>query len=162
MLLLRILPKSVPSRKWVKGRILQNFPCTFDQVFTNFSLKLSVFKRLGNVRARSPIKLRVWARTQHGKKRLRTENQFAYLRKNINQGVAARTRASLCRNKKKLVKEENSKLRFVPNQNSKWFERDRVIENPNKIQRVQVSQRYLYDSYTRLMLAQNKSKVCQL
>ena len=143
MLLLRILPKSVPSRKWVKGRILQNFPCTFDQVFTNFSLKLSVFKRLGNVRARSPIKLRVWARTQHGKKRLRTENQFAYLRKNINQGVAARTRASLCRNKKKLVKEENSKFRFVPNQNSKWFEREsvltRVIENPNTIQRVQVS-----------------------
>ena len=64
MLLIRILPKSVPSRKWVKGRILQDFPCTFDQVFTNSSLKLSVFKRL----ARSPIKLRVRARTQHGKR----------------------------------------------------------------------------------------------
>ena len=45
------------SRKWVKGRILQDFSCTFDQVLTNFLLKCCTVI----------IKLRVRASTQHSK-----------------------------------------------------------------------------------------------
>ena len=64
------LPKSVCSRNELKDGFFRIFLAllTFDQVLTNFSLKWSVFKRSGNVSARSPIKLRVRARTQHCKR----------------------------------------------------------------------------------------------